>query len=254
MKVLRRDVPTRYRQRTSLRSPTLLFLCAVVCCCTALVSPPQLKGQTEPSGQGCQLTHAALPTLPDLTPRSGDPRLDRAMIAEIRKVDRIFRINPAYTYFRDQSPNAYATTDNLVNYPRTRGTIAFGLNLLRTELSTEYGGAAIAGIAAHEGAHIFQFFHPNRNLQQRLRGPNARKQELHADFLAGYYFAATGRTERSLVVFANSLLHKGDYQYNDPDHHGTPTERVQAMRAGYRQGHLNLEEAARRGIQYVLGM
>ena len=126
----------------------------------------------------------------------------------------------------------------------------FGLTLLQNELRTEYGGAAIAGIAAHEGAHVVQF--RSRSLSERLKGPTVKLIELHADFLAGYYFSRTGRTEKSLVTFGESLFSKGDYEFNDRQHHGTPQQRVAAMRGGYAAGRHDLNEALERGVRYVI--
>jgi hypothetical protein len=161
---------------------------------------------------------------------------------------RIFQINPGYRFLLDgHRPNAYATPDTQVS--GTSGTVLFGLTLMANELSTEYGGAAIAGIAAHEGAHILQFNSPD--LHRRLDGPTVRLIELHADFLAGYYFQRTGRTEKSLVVFGESLFSKGDYEFNDRQHHGTPEARVASMRAGYSNGKYDLTQAVERGAQYV---
>lgn len=234
----------------SIRAIRRALVSAVAAFAVAL-APTQLAGQH----RGCFLGFGALGSLPDLRSSSGNPQLDRAMIAEIRKVDRIFGINPGYSYFYDESPQAYATPEQLVDFPGTQGSIIFGLNLVAGELNSEYGGAAVAGIAAHEGGHIYQFFRLDRDLLARLRSrPTTREFDLHADFLAGYYFAATGRTERSLVVFAEALFARGDYMYNHPQHHGTPDERVGAMRAGYRHGDLSVEEAAIRGVHYVFAM
>lgn len=198
-------------------------------------------------GEGCGLARGMTASL-DTTSRSGLPGLDRALITEVKKVDQVFKINPGYRFLRDGNrPNAYATPDSQVN--GTSGTVLLGLTLMGTELQTEYGGAAIAGISAHEGAHILQFNSPD--IRQRLVGPTAQHLELHADFMAGYYFSRTGRTEKSLIVFAESLFSKGDYQYNAPDHHGTPKQRVASMRAGYGAGGSQLSQAAEQGVEYV---
>jgi hypothetical protein len=200
--------------------------------------------------RGCALVRN-LGSLSDHTAQSGNSQLDRALIAEVKNLDQEFRINPGYRFLRDgDRPNAYATSESFVD--GTSGTILFGLTLLQNELRTEYGGAAIAGIAAHEGAHVVQFQSPE--LSERLRGPTKKLSELHADFLAGYYFSRTGRTERSLVTFGESLFSKGDYAFNDRQHHGTPKQRVAAMRAGYGSGTYELDEAVERGVSYVIGV
>ena len=206
------------------------FLACLSAACTG-VSSIGVSAQW-PDAQGCGIVRK-LGSISEHTSQSGNHELDRALIAEVRKLDQEFGINPGYRFLRDGSrPNAYATPETYVK--GTSGTILFGLTLLESELRTEYGGAAIAGIAAHEGAHVVQFGSPS--LSERLRGPTVKLIELHADFLAGYYFSRTGRTEKSLVTFGESLFSKGDYDYNDRQHHGTPKQRVAAMRAGYGAG------------------
>jgi hypothetical protein len=220
-------------------------------CISALcpLRPSVLAQSHHIDARGCALVRA-VGALSDTTSRSGNGQLDRALIAEVKKLDQVFQINPGYRFLRDGNrPNAYATPDSHVS--GTSGTILFGLTLMSNELGTEYGGAAVAGIAAHEGAHILQFRSPA--LHRRLNGPTVRLIELHADFLAGYYFARTGRTERSLVVFGESLFAKGDYEFNDRQHHGTPQQRVASMRAGYSNKAYELNEAVERGAQYVTG-
>jgi len=225
------------RRRSFLTSFSALGLCGL--CIRVLAE--------EADSAGCSLARGVAPAS-DTTSRSGIVQLDRALIAEVKKVDRIFKINPGYRFLRDGSrPNAYATPDTQV--AGTSGTVLLGLTLMTNELRTEYGGAAIAGIAAHEGGHIVQFNSPDT--RQRLSGPTAKHAELHADFLAGYYFSRTGRTEKSLVTFAESLFSKGDYQFNDRDHHGTPQERVASMRAGYSNGSLELIQAVEEGVNHV---
>ena len=118
-------------------------------------------------------------------------------------------------------------------------------------MQKDFGGAAVAGIAAHEGAHILQFFSPVGRLL--ARGDTARTMELHADFLAGYYFGATGRTERSIDVFGESLFERGDYDFNSRDHHGTPDERLEAMHRGFREADrgAGLAQAVESGLAHV---
>lgn len=222
---------------------------ACAMCMPALVWHPGRPPQEQPAGCALSLNSNQTAALRGRsTSRSGNDALDRALIAEVRKLDRVFGINPGYRFmYETGGPNAMATGETLVG--GTRGTILFGLTLVSRELNTAYGGAALAGIAGHEGAHIYQFAN---GYQSRLRGRTVKPMELHADFLAGWYFARTGRTEPSLVAFGTSLFDKGDYQYNDRDHHGTPEERVSAMQAGYAVGNItNVSTAAERGAQYV---
>jgi hypothetical protein len=226
------------------RRSFLVYLSGLCVCRSSILASIQERS----AAGGCAWVRGVGP-LSDTTSSSGNEDLDRALIAEVKKIDQIFQIDPGYRFLRDgDHPNAYATENALVQ--GTSGTVLFGLTLMEGELQTEYGGAAIAGIAAHEGAHILQY--KTDDIRRRLTGPTAQPIELHADFMAGYYFSRTGRTERSLVVFAESLFSKGDYQYNDPGHHGTPKQRVASMRAGYGDGAYALSEALDRGAQYVI--
>ena len=172
------------------------------------------------------------------------------MIAEVKKINRVLAIRPGYRFFDDRmSPNALAWSGTVIR--NTRGSVFFGLRLLDVELQQDFGGAAVAGIAAHEGAHILQFFSPVGRLLSQ--GRTARGMELHADFLAGYFFGATGRTERSIDVFGESLFEKGDYDFNSRDHHGTPEERLEAMHLGYREAErgAGLAQAVEAGLHHV---
>jgi len=181
---------------------------------------------------------------------SGDARLDRALIAELRRIVDIIPVGPGFKYIRDDSPNAFATTATHV--PGTQGTVLLGVNLIRTEMgSSEYGGVAVAGIAAHECAHIFQFFSP---YVKRLGGSTAKYVELHADLLAGYYMGRRRQfSSDRIAVFARSIFNKGDYNYNDRNHHGTPEQRFEAMKRGYEIGSQNtaFQAAAEDGANFV---
>jgi len=222
------------------------FLLCLSAACSGVLSHTAFAQRM--GAQGCGIVRS-LGELSEHTSLSGNSDLDRALIAEVRKMDSAFGINPGYRFLRDGShPNAYATPETFVE--GTTATILFGLTLLQNELRTEYGGAAIAGIAAHEGAHVVQFRSPE--VSKRLKGPTVKLAELHADFLAGYYFSRTNRTEKSLVTFGESLFSKGDYDFNDPQHHGTPKQRVAAMRAGYGAKGYDLNQAVERGVRYVI--
>jgi hypothetical protein len=83
-------------------------------------------------------------------------------------------------------------------------------------------------IVAHEYAHIAQF-------KYKFPWTEGKWPELHADFLAGWFIAHRERfpLPNDAYQAAASLYYKGDYDFNDRDHHGTPEERLKAFRAGY---------------------
>ena len=99
------------------------------------------------------------------------------------------------------------------------------------------GDFAVAYVVAHEYAH---------NLQQELGvfdnevGPTAKPFELQADCMAGNWshsvFAAGELKPGDLEEATNAALAVGDFDVGNAQHHGTPTERRDALLAGYRSG------------------
>jgi uncharacterized protein len=99
------------------------------------------------------------------------------------------------------------------------------------------GDFAVAYVLAHEYGH---------NLQQELGifdnrvGPTARPFELQADCLAGawaYSVYADGDLQTGDLQEATSAaLAVGDFDVGNAQHHGTPTERRDALLAGFESG------------------
>jgi hypothetical protein len=181
---------------------------------------------------------------------SGNGKIDRAIIAELKKILKIFPIDPGFKFIDDQSPNAFAIPDNVV--AGTTGTVFIGLRLINNEFSqSEYGGVAVAGICAHECAHVYQM---NTGYMSALSGPTAKLVELHADYLAGFYLGKDGSHPSAHIdLFAQSLYSRGDYNFNNRQHHGTPEQRLAAMQKGYGAGadNVDLSEAADDGSTFV---
>lgn len=77
-------------------------------------------------------------------------------------------------------------------------------------------------------------------------------RELHADYMAGYYLGRKGLvTSSGVEEFATSLFEKGDYNFTSPQHHGTPIQRVAAMRGGYDDAQLSTIGAYAKGQRVV---
>ena len=99
------------------------------------------------------------------------------------------------------------------------------------------GDFAVAYVLAHEYAH---------NLQQELGifnnqiSPTARPFELQADCLAGAWaysvFAEGALQPGDIEEAANAALAVGDFDVGNAQHHGTPTERRDALLAGFDSG------------------
>ncbi|HNP84039.1 MAG TPA: hypothetical protein PKN47_21440 [Nitrospira sp.] len=181
---------------------------------------------------------------------TGKKNLDRALISEMRNILQVMPVNPGIRIIDDlEGPNAFAIDRTLLR--GTRGTVLFGIKLITSELVAKHGGYAVAGIAAHECAHVYQFF--SNVGQQLVQQRSAKRMELHADFLAGFYLGTDKTDEKKIRVFARSLYGKGDFDFNNPAHHGTPDERVNAMMRGYELAlsGRSFEDASREGVNYV---
>ncbi|MFF4488879.1 neutral zinc metallopeptidase [Streptomyces sp. NPDC001544] len=101
--------------------------------------------------------------------------------------------------------------------------------------SREAGDHSAAIIVAHEYAHYvtdelrWQF-------QQRwvtYPNPTGKWNELLADCMAGVWAAHTHITPHDVNESVIALRSIGDYDYNSPDHHGTPEERMNAVLVGF---------------------
>ena len=99
------------------------------------------------------------------------------------------------------------------------------------------GDFAVAYVVAHEYAH---------NLQQELGvfdnrvTPSAEPYELQADCLAGTWANSVFEQGRlkpgDLREATDAALAVGDFDEGNSQHHGTPTERRDALLTGYRSG------------------
>lgn len=190
----------------------------------------KLCAQPFHSHQGCHLSSAAaqgFSSSVDLLYSSGNSTIDASFPAERSILNSAFLVSPDFSFYDDSgAPNAMATTANLVG-SSPYGTVIFGRSLLASELGQTWWGAAVAGISAHEWAHIAQF-------ASGLSGP-VYAMELHADYLAGWYLGRKALAGTHVVIagLGNSLFSKGSFDFNNPDWHGTPQQRVNAMIAGY---------------------
>jgi hypothetical protein len=184
----------------------------------------------------------------ELKASSGDAALDEALIIELARILTIIpKINPGFQYLVDKDPNAYATTKTYVS--GTNGTVLLGINLIRLLMQQPEGGAAVAGMCAHECGHIYQY---NTEFRQRLN--DVLLIELHADFLSGIYMGKRAQVTADRVWQLSKALHEhGDYAYTDPNSHGTPGQRAAAMEKGYRLASSNtsFDELAIVGESYV---
>ncbi|WP_262298584.1 hypothetical protein [Microvirga sesbaniae] len=181
--------------------------------------------------------------------RSGDDALDQAFIAELKRIVSVLNINPGFQYIDEM--NSYSTIE--VYIPGTKGTVFFGVPLIKMLMMEPDGGIAVAGIAAHECAHVLQYV---IDIPSKLRTTSGSVTllELHADFLAGYYIGRRNGDGSSSIIRLSSALYKfGDYDFKSPAHHGTPAKRSAAAEKGYAvaQNGGKLQDAIEAGMKYV---
>jgi len=208
-------------------------------------------------GRLCSLSQVIDGATVEISGKTGDSKLDRQLSAHAFDLARDFGVRPGIRIVlspANQSQGALATKDTTV--PGTQGTVLLGKDLLFRELDQNrrgWGGLAIAGVMAHEFAHIFQF---DSGYEQRLhkRGDTVEVIELHADFLAGYHLGLRRQAGAKMDIgAAMDLMHSlGDWNESLSDHHGRPRERQRAVREGFRLGVQEaptIEEAAEVGAQ-----
>lgn len=200
----------------------------------------------------------ALPDSDELTNTSGDKNLDRALGRALTRIAASFKVNPSFAFFKDgNAPNAYASPDT--NTAGTNGSVVFGQSLFQDQFSRySDSGISVLAIIAHEFGHICQF---QQNLSAVLRGSDrtVRRIELHADYLSGWYLGVLKKHNPSVSLWSSGdTFHRiGDTNFNNPQHHGTPEERVTASKTGFdlaTGGEENVQAAISRGKDYILNL
>ena len=89
-----------------------------------------------------------------------------------------------------------------------------------------------------------------------MSGGSVFRNELHADFLAGYFggIRKMERAEFPAADLAYGIYMVGDDHFDSRGHHGTPEQRGEAARQGFKQAYeskVSLDEAFEIGFQYA---
>ncbi|MFL6388896.1 MAG: hypothetical protein ACJ71U_15545 [Terriglobales bacterium] len=157
----------------------------------------------------------------------GDPNADAAFGSEVNFQETFWQGLPTNVHVWNdcQNPNAVSLPSH---------DILYGIRLFQM-LATSFpgNGLPIAGVLAHEWGHQAQFaFGWMQNTE-----PTARPTELEADALSGYYMALAKSFAWPLISdYFAAVANMGDFNFNDPSHHGTPLERLAAARLGFDTG------------------
>ena len=160
---------------------------------------------------------------------SGNRLIDRLYFVEADLMNRVARVRPDLAFIEDRTPNAFAAPVSLFGSPY--GTVLMGINLIRSESREGIMEPAPIMIMMHEWTHIKEF-------HTGARG-RIKSMELLSDAMAGWYLQgkAIWRATQNLPSFnwyraMRSIYDKGDYEFNNPHHHGTPRERLAALKMG----------------------
>jgi hypothetical protein len=180
---------------------------------------------------------------------SGNEIIDRAFNVEAQNLNQVFRVNASIFMLSGNVKNAYATPET-VDSPTSDGRVIFSIPLLQDEFAQTgaWNNFTVIVIMAHEFGHIYQFKYGTQKLPVKLT-------ELQADYLAGWYI---GRREKvsswktsALQQAMTTLYNKGDYAFNNPTHHGTPQERLQAVNEGINHANLSLAAVYKQSLEFV---
>lgn len=191
------------------------------------------NGQTESAqglNRGCLLTAATgvesnTAGCGAPTPTSGNPGEDAALISEFNAQQGFWGIpGISFSFLNDcNSPNAYAQPDTKA--------ILFGTTLA-SQTYLQFGTLVpLWQIIAHEFGHQVQFYFGD----SWLNAPTVSPKELEADMFSGFYLIlakSTSVTYQEMSTSISNAFALGDWQYNNPNHHGTPAQRGAAVLAG----------------------
>lgn len=171
---------------------------------------------------------------------TGDAALDQRFNDEQEYLESFFGVKVDLFMLDDRgAPNAWAKCDHPEHRWTYDGMISFGFHMLQDQLwGNGKGSLAVAGVLAHEFAHIYQC------KANTPFGYGNHRRELQADFLAGFYLGNRGYVAESRIrEFAQSLFEIGDDEFWDKKHHGTSEQRVTIMYEGFNARNMTLEQA-----------
>lgn len=166
---------------------------------------------------------------------SGIPQVDQAVFGEANHLLRVTGMQPSLAFLDDRrSKNAVAFNKDVIARRSSHGAVALGVQLIQhlLELPTgkqQLNPLCIQAVLVHEWAHIAQFAYD-------IRATSVKYTELMADFMAGWYLGykdtfVGGNVDSTPVRVCMTSM--GDTNFNNPAHHGSPSERLGAFASGF---------------------
>ncbi len=202
----------------------------------------------------------------DVFKETNKPEINNYFAESTNQIRIATGLNPSFAFVNEQgSGNAFAVSEDIVDYSSKDGTVLFGIKLLN-EITTwpapdkRDNVAAILAILAHEWGHIAQFAY-------RKTRPTAKPMELMADFIAGWYVAYARRSSAYYPGLLDSIFGNPDPTYSSPHpngamtvitslgdtdfgsshHHGTPRQRLEAYIKGVKYRSDNFSDVLKEG-------
>lgn len=178
--------------------------------------------------------HTSLPALVDGSTRTtGDLELNRRLDQALQRLASTFGVWPQVGFYDDgDQPNALAISYAKAGRPHY--AVVFGKTYFRQMFAYDPSGITFLQTAAHEFAHIWMY--KSGGLDALLEGhPTVKRAELHADYLSVYYLGLRKRNNPGASFRSAGLKRweSGDRFHQDPHHHGTPRQRLEAAEAGF---------------------
>jgi hypothetical protein len=203
----------------------VLLLLAAGIACNGLGNGASSDGSSNMVFAGCYAPNATTNNVDcGLANSLGDANSDSTFRDEVANQSYFWSGIPATVFPWNDCKGA-----NALSLPS--GDILYGVGLFQ-QLVQAYGGdgAPISGVLAHEWGHQIQFTYGWFTSNE----PTSRPIELEADAFSGFYMAlGESYSWGSIDNYFSAVTSFGDYNFNNPSHHGTPEERLAAAQLGF---------------------
>jgi hypothetical protein len=179
---------------------------------------------------------------------TGDRKLDEILFKQKEDLESFFGVEIQLLFGTEISRSGNAFFSPACPSLYCDGKVVLGkyLMLELSRLSNSY--TRLLGVFAHEFGHAMQ--------HKYGWSGNSKWRELHADYLAGFYLGKTRvMTQSDVVSSFREFSSRGDFDFYNPDHHGTPEERGCSFYEGYKFASVmnsNVFHAYNSGKNYIL--
>ena len=179
---------------------------------------------------------------------TGNVELDNLLLVQKNDLESFFGVNINLFYGTELAQSGNAFFSPSCSSINCNGQIVLGKYLMGELSNKSDSYTRLVSVFAHEFAHA---------VQHKFGWSGKSKwRELHADYLAGYYIGMTKTVNESEVISTfNEFSSQGDFDFNNPDFHGTPEERGCAFLEGFKYaytGNTNVYAAYNTGKNYVI--